>query len=508
MRDKVFLTAFIMSVLFTVYANGQNTAVGWHTGKTENFGVNINRAMEKLKDSETHEIIVALIDTGVDTDHKELKGAFWVNPGEMPNNGIDDDANGYIDDVNGWNFLGSADGQYDLASAGTEAYREYKRLRPKYKDVDPVQLGGDQKDEYAYYKKLEAETKIASYIMYTSQLAQIAEAFRITDSILTAQFPDKKITVGDIAGLNVDSADERVDQAIQIAAAQSMIAGDEALWQTVFNENISKYEIARQRVESLDDLSADPRLRIGDDLSDFDDLNYGNNHTYLNDDGQGTVHAGIIAAKGINDHGIKGIFPHARIMILRAYPQGEEYDKDIAASIRYAVDNGARIINIGFCKTISPHAAEVTKALEYAAANDVLIVRAAGDSRLDLDKTRTFPSPIDMNGSRLRNMIIVGASTGKGEIATFSNYGAESVDLLAPGSEIASTSPDDEYAWFEGSSISAAIVSGIAAMLRAYFPELSAAEVREILIGSVSGAKIADADRAVELALEIQGHNR
>jgi subtilisin family serine protease len=320
--------------------------------------------------------------------------------------------------------------------------------------------------------------------MYTSHLAQIADAFMITDSIIGTQYPDKKITVAELVNLRIDPEDERAENAVQIASAQSLMVGSDALWETAFTDNISKFEIAVTRVASLDDPSTDPRLKIGDDLSDFGTFYYGNNHIYLKDSGQGTVHAGIIAAKGNNDLGFKGMYSGAEIMVVRAYPEGEEYDKDIAASIHYAVNNGAKIINIGFCKTISPYAGGVAKAIEYAAQNDVLVVRAAGDMGIDMDESDTFPSIYDVKGKRFSNMIVVGASDLEGNIASFSNYGAKSVDLFAPGSDIVSIFPDDEYARFEGTSLSAAIVSGIAAILRSHFPNLSAKEIRDILIES------------------------
>ncbi len=527
MKNIALLLAAIFSGLYATSANAQKAPIGWHLTGSEQFGANVEKAVERLKNKTPGKITVALIDTGIDIDHKELQGKFWINPGEIPGNGIDDDRNGYVDDVNGWNFLGTAAGTFDLTSAGTEAFREYKRLRPAYKDVKNADgLDEAQKKEYAHYKRMESEAKLSAYLMFTSHLANIAAAFLVTDSLVLAQYPGQEFTVGGLGTLKVDPKDERTATAVQIASAQCLALEDNAPWKTAFDENISKFKLAAERVASLDDPATDPRLKMGDDLSDFTNLRYGNNHTGLHDGGEGTVHASLIAAAGNNDIGFIGVFPQAEIMIVRAYPEGEEYDKDVAASIRYAVDNGAKVIGMPFCKTLSPYAAEVTKAIEYAAAKDVLIVRPAGDMKLDTDKTPIYPAAFDVKGMRFPHMVVVGASTADGNAAPFSNYGARSVDLFAPGRDVAAAVPNDEYMRFEGSSLSAAVVAGVAAMLRSYFPGLSAKEVRDILIASahsmsgrmtslpgkpsetidfsklsVSGG-IVDADKAVEMLLQ------
>ena len=487
MNTKV-VSLIILLILFTtskIYA--QTAPVGWHLDN-RNYGVNLQKALDLLKNKNAKEVIIAIIDNGVDTAHIELQGKLWINKKEIPNNGKDDDNNGYIDDIHGWNFLGSSDGKYDLTSAGTEAYREYKKLRDTYKNIDVNSLDEAQKNEYTYYKKMESEARITPYINYTEQLAFIAGAFLITDSILSLEFPEQIPSVRELSKhkfVNIDAElSEAIEIAIQTASNQSLLQGRDLTWKDALKENINKYLEASQRIKNLDDPLSDPRLGIDDNPSNFGNFHYGNNHIYLHDSGQGTVHAGIISASGNNDIGFTGVYPEAKIMILRALPQGEEYDKDVAASIRYAVDNGAQIINIGFCKTISPHAIEVTKALEYALANNVLVVRAAGDNSKDLDIVPTYPAYNDSNLERLKNMLIVGASTSNGDAASFSNYGNKSIDVYAPGHDVVSIFPNNEYARFEGSSISTAIISGIAAIVYAYFPNIKAEQVRNIIIGT------------------------
>lgn len=483
MKKVIFL--IIAAQCFAFIATAQKTPTDWHRqGVGVYYGANTYLAREKVRALKSPKIIIALIDTGVDTDHKDLQGAFWTNPGEIPNNKIDDDRNGFVDDIHGWNFLGSADGTVNIEKVGTEAFREYKRLRSQFKNVSPDGLSGKKLEEYQYYKRMESAAGIASYITYAKYLGQIADAFIIADSVVSANFHGKNPTVRDIQTIKVDPADAITTQAFGIAAAQSLAAQPDDLWKDVFEENINKYVIAKQRIESLDDQNNDPRLQIGDNVDDFKDLRYGNGNISLHDSGEGTVHTGLIAARGVNDYGIMGIYPEAEIMVLRAYPDGEEYDKDAYSAIRYAVDNGAKIINIGFSKKISPHADKVSEAIAYAESKNVLIVRAAGDAGIDLDLMPTFPSVSDNNGRRFSNMVVAGASTPDGKVADFSSYGSKNVDIFAPGYDIASTSPDDEYARFIGSSLSAAIVSGVAALVWSHFPKLSAAQIKELLISS------------------------
>lgn len=483
MKKVIFL--ILAAQCFAFIATAQKTPTDWHRqGVGVYYGANTDLAREKVSALKSSRIIIALIDTGVDTEHKDLQGAFWTNPGEIPNNRIDDDRNGFVDDIHGWNFLGSADGTVNIEKVGTEAFREYKRLRPQFKDVAPDALSGKELEEYQYYKRMESAAGIASYITYAEYLGQIAGAFIVADSVVAAHFPGGNPTVGDIQTIEVDPADAIAVQALDIAAAQSLAAGPDDLWKDVFEDNINKYVVAKQRIESLDDQTNDPRLKIGDNVDDFQDLRYGNGNISLHDSGDGTVHTGLIAARGVNDYGIRGIYPEAEIMVLRAYPEGEEYDKDVYSAIRYAVDNGAKIINIGFSKKISPHADKVREAIAYAESKNVLIVRAAGDAGIDLDLAPVFPSVSDNNGRRFSNMIVVGASTPNGMVADFSSYGAKNVDLFAPGHDIASTAPGDEYARFIGTSLSSAIVSGAAALVWSHFPKLGAAQVKELLIRS------------------------
>ena len=268
----------------------------------------------------------------------------------------------------------------------------------------------------------------------------------------------------------------------------------------------------KQRLDGIEN-DADKRLMMGDDMDNPDDRFYGNNCLQVEGCEHGTFVAGVIAGQGVADASVTGVFPQASVMVIRAVPDGDEYDKDIASAIRYAVDNGAKVINLSLGKYVSPRADMVGWAIDYAARHDVLIVQAAGNSGLNIDSILVFPMARDAMGKRYPNYIRVGASDVMGRRCAFSNYGVSEVDLFAPGEEVTSVIPGNSYMISEGTSVAAPVVSGIAAMLRAYFPELTASQVKEILKQSVrpmltdgkrysSSGGIVDALAAVKLAIK------
>jgi len=202
----------------------------------------------------------------------------------------------------------------------------------------------------------------------------------------------------------------------------------------------------------------------------------------------GTHVAGIIAAERNNKKGANGVANNVKIMSLRAVPNGDEYDKDIALAIRYAVDNGASIINGSFGKYYSPHSDWVRDAIAYASKKDVVFVNAAGNDGTDLDTKDCFPNDAIGNGVEVSNTFItVGAlepKYGSGMLAGFSNYGKINVDVFAPGAKVYSTTPENEYDTKGGTSMAAPAVAGVAALIRSYYPALSAAQVKQIILDS------------------------
>lgn len=422
------------------------------------------------------EIIVAVIDGGLDISHPALADFIWTNPREQAGNGRDDDRNGYIDDIHGWNFLGNAAGE-TFQRAGTEPFREYKRLRSRFKDADTARLTSAQKADYTYYKQMERAARLDTYITFAAYQRARADAFRICDSLMRWRYGDRETTVADFQKLELSDT-TGLARALSIAASTPVMFLPDMPWRDAVQTIEDEYLLSAKRVASLDSLNDDPHLRLGNTPDDFRNLRYGNNR--IDEDAyHGTMVAGIIAACATN----AGDMPRpVKILSVRAIPEGDEYDRDVVAAIRYAVDNGAKVVNMSFGKYLSPHWDEVLAAMEYARHKDVLLVMASGNDGVNVDARPMFPVCRDRKGERLENLIVVGASTPDGRVASFSNYGAENVDLLAPGEDIRSTAPDGEYDTAQGTSLAAPVVSGIAAVLRSFYPDLTAREVRNILI--------------------------
>lgn len=326
---------------------------------------------------------------------------------------------------------------------------------------------------------MEHEAKLDKYLVYEAYLKRIEEAFGLCDSLMRLCYGERQTTVGDF--FNIEVADTTgVTDALRIVATRPSMARREALWSDVVNQARREHALAARRIASLDSDEDDPHRRLGNDPEDFRHLRYGNNH--LSEDAyHGTMVSGVIAACTSSPH----FRDRVRIMGIRAIPDGDEYDRDVAAAIRYAVDNGARVINMSFGKYLSPHAREVARAIRYAARRDVLLVMSSGNDGRNVDQEPIYPTATDRRGRRWENLVVVGATDRRGRVCDFSNYGSRNVDLFAPGDDIRSTAPDGEYDTAMGTSIAAPMASGAAALLRAARPDLSAREIRDILLTTV-----------------------
>ena len=205
---------------------------------------------------------------------------------------------------------------------------------------------------------------------------------------------------------------------------------------------------------------------VQDDETNINDRDYGNKDIMASTPFHGTHCSGIIGAVRDNGIGVDGIADNVRIMMVRAVPDGDEHDKDIANAIRYAVDNGAQIISMSFGKDFSPQKQWVDDAVRYAQSKGVLMVHAAGNDAANIDSADNFPNPtfIDGNG-RATTWITVGASGDPklgGITASFSNYGKKEVDVFAPGVQIYSTIPTgNNYGTASGTSMACPVVCGI-----------------------------------------------
>jgi subtilisin family serine protease len=433
--------------------------------------------------SPQRQVIVAVIDGGVDINHEDLKANIWVNEDEVPGNNTDDDNNGYTDDVNGWNFIGGADGK-NVDNDTFEVTRIYKRLKPTFADADTTSFTTAEEQQYELFKKVKNEYRyqINEQLQRYNNVTSLEQSMAQSDEILSQYFD---------GSYNLKDVQELKPQDQQQAFAKNVMS-------YVLENNIDSTLIAEQKKQIYEfakygynpDFSS--RTIVGDNYEDKSERYYGNPDVAGPDATHGTHVAGIVGAVRNNEMGMNGVAGNVRIMVVRAVPDGDERDKDVANAIRYAVDNGAHIINMSFGKSYSPYKEEVDNAIRYADKNGVLMVHAAGNSSENTDEEENYPT--DAYGDYFDTSdtaqlwLSVGASSWKPDTTFaggFSNFGDQTVDLFAPGVDIYSTIPDNKYKRNQGTSMAAPVVSGTAALLMSYFPDLSATQVRDIILKSV-----------------------
>lgn len=428
-------------------------------------GMSVDRAYEEIiKNRKGETVIVAVIDSGIDINHEDLDDIIWTNNDEVPNNGVDDDKNGYIDDVHGWNFLGDT---YD-------EQLEYVRLLKSGDTSDP---------RYAEAQAL-YETEYQKWLGRKTQYDQIYQQINSADETLAKHLNKKDYTKEDVNGIT--SEDQSVQQAVQIA--KYMFANGMDSMAEAKTELNNALESINERLNYHLNKDFDGR-KTADNINDINDRFYGNGNVkpVKKSESHGTHVAGIIAAERTNGKGTKGVANNVELMVLRTVPNGDEYDKDVALAIRYAVDNGAQIINGSFGKSFSPHSDWVRDAIKYAADNDVLIVHAAGNDSKNIDVEPNYPADNINRQEVANNYISVGSldpKYGSKLISGFSNYGKKNVDIYAPGGQVYSTTPENEYQTKGGTSMAAPAVAGIAALIRSYYPKLSASQVKQVILDS------------------------
>ena len=472
-------------------AQGKKAPENWFTKDMAADGVrgtSSDAALAKLKASgkKGQTVIVAVLDSGVDYEHEDLKDVMWVNEDEIPGNGIDDDKNGYIDDIHGWNFIGGKDGK-NVGHDSYELTREYVRLKAKYGEA----TSGSDKKEFAYWQQIKTDFEAKRTELETQK--KMAEAFfnDFEGALATAkkELGKDKVTEEDLEKLKEGSDDAK-------AAAGTLERG--------FGFGLNEENVAEQKEEAGKYFSGgleygyntefDPRNIVGDNFADLSNRSYGNSDVKGPDSFHGTHVAGIIAASRDNDKGIQGVADNVLIMSVRCVPDGDERDKDVANAIRYAVDNGASIINMSFGKGYSPRKGYVDDAVKYAAKHDVLLVHAAGNSSENNDVTGNFPNDgYNKRGGLFKpktapNWLEIGAlhwRKGERSVAGFSNYGNKNVDLFSPGVQLYSTIPGGGYGNASGTSMASPAAAGVAAILRSYYPDLNASQVRQIMTESV-----------------------
>jgi subtilisin family serine protease len=424
---------------------------------------------------------IAIIDSGIDINHEDLSTEIWTNADEVPGNDVDDDDNGYVDDVHGWNFIGGPNGK-NVNQDTYELTRIYVDLRKRFKGVDSAEVAPDNRDRYRRYRKIKRT--------FREERRQAKKRLRRVRKAQTAVEASRQILKKHL------KADTLTQEAVRSVSSPSQrVRRAQKTLRYFYDQGLSpadlrdyKNQLQRQ-VEYNYNPDFNPRSVVGDDYADKTERQYGNSDVEGPDAFHGTHVAGIIGATRQNGLGIKGIARGVRIMSVRTVPNGDERDKDVANAIRYAVDNGADVINMSFGKKYSPHKDVVDAAVQRADSMGVLMVHAAGNDGANVDSTDNFPSPYYEDGDQAQRWIEVGASSWKGGqqlAARFSNYGAKRVDVFAPGHAIYSTVPNDQYERNDGTSMAAPMVSGLAALMMAYYPSLTATEVRTIILDTAT----------------------
>ncbi|NOQ23882.1 MAG: S8 family serine peptidase [Bacteroidales bacterium] len=443
------------------------------------YGAEVDKAYNTLlKDKKSSPVIVAVIDGGVDITHEDLKDNIWINTNEIPENGIDDDNNGYIDDINGWNFIGNSKGE-NITYENFEVTRIYKLYNTKFSNVKVSKLSDEEKETYKLYQTAEKSYKkqLKQAILDKSDFEEYKNNYNTSIKKIYEALGKEEVTILDLDSLKENNKELKKDIKIVFTAVLYN-------YDTVFFNEIDSYY--NEGIDYYLNLDFNPRDIIGDDANDMETV-YGNNNVYGPDAFHGTFVSGIIAAKRNNEIGINGIANNVQIMALSAVPNGDERDKDIAKAIRYATDNGAQIINMSFGKDLSPQKQLVNEAILYAEEKGVLLVHASGNEGKNIDKVKQYPTKNISDEKQISTWITVGASSmnmDRNFVAGFSNYGVKMVDIFAPGVDIKSLAPEGKYDTGDGTSYSAPVVSGVAALLLSYFPELTADQLKSIILKS------------------------
>ena len=479
----------IAAVLCSQISYGQKTKEevpkNWHQldqANTGYYGISLDKAYAfvQSKQLKSKQVVIAVIDSGIDTLHEDLKPILWTNAKEIPGNGIDDDHNGYIDDVHGWNFLGGKDGR-NVKEDSYEAARVYNTLKAKFgaEVPDAATLPEGLKYQAEMYKK--AKEKVIGDVdpMEINFIKQLLPSFLKGDSVISNALSKTEYTCTDLEKYTGMNADAKKTKAFLLQLCKGNGSDD------ISNKQI--IDELQGQLRKADAAENGPKAYrkeiVQDDETNINDRDYGNNDIMTATPFHGTHCAGIIGAVRQNNKGVDGIADNVRIMMVRAVPDGDEHDKDIANAIRYAVDNGAKVISMSFGKGLSPEKTWVDDAVKYAETKGVLLIHAAGNDAKNVDSTDNFPNPIYLsNRQRASNWITVGASgdpKNGGITANFSNYGKQEVDIFAPGVQIYSTIPGgNTYGNASGTSMACPVVAGTAAFLMEYFPSLSAQQIK------------------------------
>ncbi|WP_291067678.1 MULTISPECIES: S8 family peptidase [unclassified Empedobacter] len=487
------------------------------------YGVNTQKALQFLesKKRKPSQLIVGVLDSGVEITHPDLKDNIWTNTKEIAGNGIDDDKNGYVDDIHGWNFIGGKDGKNvdgDTLEL-TRLFVKYRDLFEKSKDAASNKTKFPK--EFEEYEKIKPafEDKLAEAKQNAAQYTQMNDVFSVAFPALIKEWGEKDLNEKNMMSFKPVSKEAQQGMIIFGMVPKEAWEGKSMkdFLTEVGNEISEGTKYYKEQVEINLNTELDPRPIVGDNYADKSERFYGNNDVDGPDSMHGTHVSGIIAAKSGNGIGMDGIAGngYVKIMSVRTVPNGDERDKDVANAIRYATDNGAKILNMSFGKAYSPDKQIVWDAFKYAEKKGLLLIKAAGNENVNIDDEIHFPTVYDNKGAEVsKNVITVGANTmdNNNLRASFSNFGKKSVDVFAPGNEIYSTVPnkDGEYKNESGTSMASPVVAGVAALVWAHYPKLTATDIKQILLESVNKnpaltdisvtGGVVDAYKAVQLA--------
>lgn len=475
---KLFFSVVLALCFVQVFAQPKTAAdfnakyLNWYNldyANNQVMGASVDKAYAELLNGKPAKavITVAVIDGGIDINHDDLKGRIWINKGELANNGVDDDGNGYIDDVNGWNFLGNAKGESIL-------YETFEKTR--------VLREGAQNPDYDRAKEA-YDKDLTEQLQRKDNLVKFEEAYLRSKEII------KKAT-----GIEVHNAED----CAKVRSTNKQVVAACSFLMSRYTKGFTEASLERMKNRNNEyltkylNLEFNPRSLVGDNPADITDKKYGNGDVVGHRSSHGTCSAGIIAGIRGNGIGVEGVATDVAIMVLKVVPDGDERDKDVALAIRYAVDNGARIINMSFGKAFSPQRVYVEDAIRYAEQKNVLIVHSAGNEGKNIDDNMVYPTDVYNDDSYASNFICVGANgmvLNDSLPAVFSNYGTERVSLFAPGEDIVALDTNQSMDIHSGTSQAGPVVSGVAAVLLAHYPELTPSQVKKILLESVMDLK-------------------
>ena len=497
MFKKLFF--FFLTPLFFIAAFAQPATIhpklkGWHLLNYQQdgyFGTGVKEAYQLLAGRKSTTVVIAVIDSGIDTLHEDLKANLWTNPKEIPGNGKDDDGNGYADDVHGWNFCGSSSGENEAVNT-LEIARVYHGWQKEFEGKKESDIPADRQflfQQWIRSKKL-LDKQYQEYLKSYPNIENFSAGLQTTNRLLTTYLNKKTFKKRDIAYI---TAEDSLGWATSVWLDLFKKADDSAITNTAIITEVDGYKNSLlTNKKRLEDSVIDYRGSLTkDNYTDIHDSVYGNNNLYANAGNHGTHVSGIIGAVRNNNIGVDGIVDNVRIMFVRAVPGGDEHDKDVALAIRYAVDNGAKIINMSFGKPVSPYKQFVDDAVKYADARGVLLVHAAGNDGEDIDEEPFYPNPIFLDSTKATNYLTVGASgdysTG-GLVASFSNYG-KMVDIFSPGVYINSTTFGNGYEAYDGTSMASPVAAGVAGLIKSYFPQITPEQMIDLLLKSGTEVK-------------------